>query len=148
MFNRQSLHIAMLVWGLIFCLIAVICMVMSTNFDRKKRRGMIAMQLCTAVLLGSDALAWGFRGYPGEIGFYMVRISNFIVFLLSDLILALFHGYMCFHLTEEDRRKSKVAVRSVYVITGIAMILVVLSQFTNWYYYFDASNFYHRNRWH
>lgn len=148
MFNRQSLHIAMLVWGLIFCLIAVICMVMSTNFDRKKRRGMIAMQLCTAILLGSDALAWGFRGYPGELGYYMVRVSNFSVFLLSDLILALFHGYLCCHLTEEDRRKSKVAVRSVYVITGIAMILVVLSQFTNWYYYFDASNFYHRNRWH
>lgn len=148
MFNRQSLHIAMLVWGLIFCLIAVICMVMSTNFDRKKRRGMIAMQLCTAVLLGSDALAWGFRGYPGEFGFYMVRVSNFSVFLLSDLILALFHGYLCCHLTEDDRRKSKVAVRTVYVIAGIAMILVVLSQFTNWYYYFDASNFYHRNRWH
>ena len=148
MFNRQSLHIAMLVWGLIFCLIAVICMVMSTNFDRKKRWGMIAMQLCTAVLLGSDALAWGFRGYPGELGFYMVRVSNFCVFLLSDLILALFHGYLCCHLTEDDRRKSKVAVRTVYVIAGIAMVLVVLSQFTNWYYYFDSSNFYHRNRWH
>ncbi len=148
MFNRQSLHIAMLVWGLIFCLIAVICMVMSANFDRKKRRGMIAMQLCTAVLLGSDALAWGFRGYPGEIGYYMVRISNFCVFLLSDLILALFHGYLCCHLTEEDKKKSGAAVRSVYVIVGIAMAFVVLSQFTNWYYYFDSSNFYHRSQWH
>lgn len=148
MFNRQSLHIAMLVWGLIFCLIAVICMVMSANFDRKKRWGMIAMQLCTAILLGSDALAWGFRGYPGELGYYMVRISNFCVFLLSDLILALFHGYLCCHLNEEDKKKSEAAIKSVYVIVGIAMILVVLSQFTNWYYYFDSLNFYHRNQWH
>ena len=41
MFNRQSLHIALLLWGCIFSL--------------------LAQQLTCAVLLASDALAWGWR---------------------------------------------------------------------------------------
>lgn len=34
MFNRTSLHIAMLVWGAIFSLIATLCMFMSKNFEK------------------------------------------------------------------------------------------------------------------
>lgn len=57
MFDRQSIHVALLLWGSIFCLIAALCMFMSKNFDQKKRRWMLFMQLTSAVLLISDALA-------------------------------------------------------------------------------------------
>lgn len=148
MFNRQSIHIAMLLWGVIFCLIAALCMLMSKNFDKEKRKRMIRMLICTAVLLGSDAFAWGYRGYPGEIGYYMVRISNFLVFFCSDLILLLFHSYVCCYLFEGKEKKRSPAVQSVYGITILGMILVIISQFTDLYYYFDAANIYHRNTWH
>lgn len=55
MFDRQSLHIALLMWGCIFNLIAALCMFMSKNFDGQKRKWM-CMQLSSAVLLGSDAV--------------------------------------------------------------------------------------------
>ncbi|MDD5949981.1 MAG: histidine kinase [Lachnospiraceae bacterium] len=147
MFNRQSIHIAMLLWGCIFCLIAALCMFMSKNFDREKRKRLLRMQICTAVLLGSDALAWRFRGYPGMTGYFMVRISNFIVFLLSDLGLFLFHSYVCCYLfaEKEEEKHSIVRVKSAYWIAVAGMALVVLSQFTNLYYSFDEHNFYHRN---
>lgn len=50
------------------------------------------MLLATAVLLLSDAFAWAYRGDGRQLGFYIVHISNFLVFLFSDVILALFHG--------------------------------------------------------
>ena len=56
MFDRQSLHIALLMWGCIFNLIAALCMFMSKNFDRQKQKWMLCMQLSSAVLLGSDAV--------------------------------------------------------------------------------------------
>ncbi len=147
MFNRQSLHIAMLLWGFIFSLIAALCMFISKNFDKDKRKLLIAMQLASAVLLCSDAFAWGYRGSAGMIGYYVVRISNFFVFFVSDVILFLFHGYVCCNLFGDEirTRKTDFRIRAVYLIAVAGMILVVISQFTDLYYYFDAQNLYHRN---
>lgn len=146
MFNRQSIHIALLMWGCIFCLIAALCMVMSKNFDREKRKWLLAMQLSGAILLCSDAVAWAFRGYPGTVGYWTVRISNFLVFLFGNIMLSAYHGYVCCYLfTKEERKKHAVRIKLVYLIAVVGMLLVVLSQFTNLYYYIDAQNYYHRN---
>lgn len=147
MFDRQSIHIALLMWGCIFSVIAALCMFMSKNFDRQKRKWMLCMQLSSAVLLGSDALAWAFRGVSGQTGYLLVRISNFLVFAFSDIMLFLFHGYVCCYLFEKVKpeKHPNLRVRAVYLIALLGIFLVILSQFTNLYYYFDADNFYHRN---
>lgn len=146
MFDRRSLHIAMLLWGCIFSLIAALCIFMSKNFDREKRKWMLWMQLASAVLLCSDAFAWGFRGLPGRKAYWIVHISNFLVFLLSDGILLLFHGYLCSYLFEQHKRQKQHInrVKLVYGIITVGMALVVISQFTDFYYYIDAQNLYHR----
>ena len=50
-FDVQYVNIAMLVWGCVFCLIAGVGMILSKNFDRRKRLWMILLQFATAVLL-------------------------------------------------------------------------------------------------
>lgn len=147
MFDRQSIHIALLLWGCIFSLIAALCMFMSRNFDKDKRRWMLWMQVCCATLMLNDALAWLFRGASGATGYWMVRISNFCVFALSDILLLLFHRYVCCYLFEQGRHRKKRSLRvtAVYFVGGLALLLVLLSQFTHLYYYFDAENYYHRN---
>lgn len=155
MFNRQSIHIAMLLWGSIFSLIAALCMFMSRNFDRDKRRWMLGMQIAVSALLLSDALAWGFRGNTEQMGYIMVRLSNFMVFILSDLILFLFHGYTCCYLFGEPvagrnqigRRRKRLPIHRIYFVYAVAvtgMLIVCASQFLHIYYYFDDQNFYHR----
>lgn len=146
MFNRQSLHIALLMWGCVFCLIAALCMLMSKNFNKEKRKWLLLMQLSCAILLGSDAIAWAFRGYPGNIGFWIVKISNFLVFLYSDIVLMMYHGYVCCYLFEKHpERKNRFWINAVYAVCTLGILLVVISQFTNLYYVIDAQNFYHRN---
>lgn len=149
MFNRQSIHIALLLWGCIFSLIAAVCMVISKNFDKEKRKWVLHMLLATAILLLSDAIAWGYRGTGGDLGYWMVRISNFLVFFFSDVILGLFHGYVCCCLFESSEvakpKYVRMQIRAVYLIASVAMILVILTQFTGLYYTFDAHNVYHRN---
>ena len=104
------------------------------------------MQLSGAILLGSDAVAWAFRGYPGTVGYWTVRISNFLVFLFGNIMLSVYHGYVCCYLfTEEERKKHAARIKLVYLIAAFGMLLVVLSQFTDLYYYIDAQNYYHRN---
>lgn len=147
MFERQSVHIALLLWGCIFSLIAALCIFMNNNFEREKRKWMLHMLLICAFLLFSDALAWGYRGGSGDAAYYMIRISNFLVFVLSDVLLMAFHGYVCCHLfVQKDEKKiPDFRVKGVYFIALLGVLVVILSQFTNWYYYFDAQNFYHRN---
>lgn len=167
MFNRQSLHISMLLWGSIFCFIAALCMFMSKNFDKEKRRWLLFQQIICAFLLLSDAFAWGYRGGVGKTAALAVRVSNFLVFALSDVLLFLFHGYMCCSLfpenkericlsgiernTDSEEQKKRftvepvIRIRAGFLIAILGVILVLVSQFTHLYYYFDANNIYHRN---
>lgn len=101
MFDYRAIHVALLLWACLFSLIAAVCTAINTSFEPTKRRWLLAMQLSGAVLMGCDALAWAYRGDSGEVGCWMVRVSNFLVFFASDLILLLFHGYVCCYLFEK-----------------------------------------------
>lgn len=145
MFRSQSMQAELLFCGCLFCLIAALCMYLSNNFDREKRKWLLLMQVFTALLLFCDALAYIFRGYPGTVGYYMVRISNFLVFALSDVVMFFFHTYVCSYLFTDRKWKTIRRVKAVSYICAAGVLLVILSQFTDLYYYFDADNFYHRN---
>lgn len=147
MFSRQSVNAALLMWGCLFCVIAVLCMAINYNFNKSKKKRIIFMQISCALLLLSDVFAWIFRGDISAAGYLGVRISNFIVFLMSDAILMMFHSYVCCNLFENKEKDSMpgIRVRMVYVLCVIGIILVIVSQFTNLYYYIDADNIYHRN---
>lgn len=76
----------------------------------------------------------------------MVRISNFLVFIMGYVIILLFHSYVCSYVFEQKRKtRFFKGVKLVYWIGGAGIFLVILSQFTNLYYYFDTANIYHRN---
>lgn len=146
MFNFHNiLNIALLLWGGVFCLIAAFCLFIGKNYNKERRKWMLCMQLSTAALLGSDALAWIFRGNPNLSGYYMVRISNFLVFALTDLTLLFFQNYVACHLFKGEKPVQNVRIRMARLISLAGILLVVLSQFTDLYYYFDAENYYHRN---
>ena len=150
MFNRQSVHIAVLLWGGILSLLTALCMFISKNFDKEKRKCLIHMQLACAILLFSDAVAWECRGGTELLDYYLVRCSNFLVFLFSDVMLVLFHCYVCCCLFSQELRssgKKPFQVRVVVMIGAVSMLLVVISQFTGLYYYFDSQNIYHRSSW-
>ena len=147
MSTTQLIQIVLLCSGCFFCLITAYCMYISNNFDKDKRRWLILMQLFTALLLASDACAYIFRGYPGQIGYFFVHISNFFVFSLNVIILFFFHAYVCSYLFRRGQASQLQRVRIAYILCGIAFALVIISQFTNLYYYFDEQNYYHRSNW-
>lgn len=150
MFDRQSIHVALLLWGCIFSLIAALCIFMSKNFEKRKRKVLLHMLLSCAILMLSDSVAWAYRGEPGIVGYYIVRISNCLVFLFSDVMLGLYHAYVCcslFGTSAVKNKKTNYKIRAVFLLAVIGMFLVILTQFTGLYYSFDSQNFYHRNQW-
>lgn len=142
--DEKVLQVAILIWGCVFCAIAALCIFLSSNYDREKRRYLILMESFASLLLLMDAMAHIFSGYPGVPGNVMVRISSFLVFLLSDVVLLCFHIYVCVYLFSKRERRTLKRVKAGYVIAAVEAAFVVLSQFTHWYYYIDGDNYYHR----
>ena len=144
MLDEKVLQVAILIWGCVFCAIAAICIFLSSNYDREKRRYLILMESFASLLLLMDAMAHIFSGYPGVPGSVMVCISSFLVFLLSDVFLLCFHIYVCVYLFSKRERRTLKRVKAGYVIAAAGAAFVVISQFTHWYYYIDGDNCYHR----
>ena len=142
--DEKVLQVAILILGCVFCAIAALCIFLSSNYDREKRRYLILMESFASLLLLMDAMAHIFSGYPGVPGNVMVRISSFLVFLLSDVVLLCFHIYVCVYLFSKRERRTLKRVKAGYVIAAVEAAFVVLSQFTHWYYYIDVDNYYHR----
>ncbi len=139
------MDIAFLIWGSIFSMIAALCMFLSKNYNREKRRWMLCMQITTAVLLMSDALATMFDGCPGAGYTVILQIGNFLLFALINVILLFFHEYViCYLFAKSDRTKIfRIKLNRCVLIAGI--ILSAVSPFLHLYYLIDAQNIYHRS---
>ena len=57
----------------------------------------------------------------------------------------LFQQYIACYLSDEKKRDKDIRIRVTSLISVAGILMVVISQFTDLYYYFDAENFYHRN---
>lgn len=146
MSNMRILHMAMELWGCLFCMIAILYLYVSKAFGTKQSRCLLEIEITDILLLVSDAGSWFFRGMSGDIAFYGVRISNCCTFIMTAVILALFVRY--FEIVLESQRDSfkQWAFRIIYEFCIIDIVLVIISQFVDLYYYFDEHNVYHRGK--
>ena len=95
------------------------------------------------LLLGTDALSWYFRVEADETAYYMVRISNFSVFCINYIFMSFFATYVWLTVSKHQHRKPA-ALRAVYALSVIGILLLIITQFTGLFYYFDDHNLYHR----
>lgn len=75
----------------------------------------------------------------------MVRISNFIVFFSTYMILLFFTWYYLDEIDGIDRRVRKRWKNGIFCLCAGAVAILVVSQFTHFYYAFDENNCYYRN---
>ncbi len=141
----KNFHIALEMWGGIFCLIAAFCISIVMGVDKNKQKMLVLMECVGAVLLFSDTFAWYYRGGDGIVGYYLLRVSNFLVFLMMHISVCLYNKYVHLSIPEKCREDADGVVSFVYIIAFIEIICLTLSQKYNFFYYFDENNVYHRN---
>ena len=138
------IHISLEIWGSVFCLIAALSVYLGRRKGNRADRMIVFMELTVTTLMIMDALAWGFRGYPGELGAVMVRMSNLAVYLISYGILAEFTTYQLYVINGKTDFPVRLWSYAIYAISAVGAVMVEVSQFTDFFYYFDNNNFYHR----
>lgn len=148
MTNLQYIQIVLELWGGVFCLIASICAFIEKDMNPKESKGVISIQVCNAMLLFCDALSWIFRGDESVLGFYMVRVSNYFVFALGYVLLAIVTAYISQTIAQSKTKVDKYIINTIYFICVAAILVLTVSQFTHFYYDFDATNHYYRKNLH
>ena len=141
-----------------FCFQVGIFLWTGHNLKQNGRRTLIFIEFFTGFLLIADALAYIFRGNTSITGYYMVRISNFFVFVCNLSLSFFFCFYVCefikqsrlnFSLLLNPKSSTKngipVQLFIVLFLCLIGILLIAVSQFTNLFYYFDKNNLYHRS---
>lgn len=140
---RAMFHICMELWGIFICLICAGGIFIATPHKTRRTRIKILMQIACMLLLGADALSWYFHVGAGETAYYMVRISNFSVFCINYIFMSFFATYIWLTVSKHQHRKPA-ALYAVYALSVIGILLLIITQFTGLFYYFDDHNLYHR----
>ena len=119
---------------------------LSKSIDNERKTFLILANAGSVMLLISDRAAYMYRGDPSVLGYWMVRVSNFLVFAMVLLILWSFNHYVRdIYVDETGLEKIPFRLKLVDYLCITGVVLLIISQFTGLYYTFDASNFYHRS---
>ena len=125
------------------CGICAFFVYISSSRTGHKKRDLVLLEIGASALLIFDRGATIFDGQPGDIGYLMVRICNFSVFVLTLLVVFFFNMYLKDVVSENNTvilNTRMLDVTGALCLIGIG--LVIIAQFTGLYYTFDANNTY------
>ena len=118
---------------------------LTKSMSKTRKLALMQIEFTSMLLLIADRQAYIYRGDTSTLGWWMVRISNFLVFFLTLAVIYSFNLYLIDLYTHEGGlEKPPKRLRAVKVLAMIGMALVIISQFTGLYYTFDEMNRYQR----
>lgn len=127
------------------CCILAIATLMIKPLSGRKKSILAMMEASAMVLLIFDQYSYIYHGDPSELGYYMVRISNGIVFFLQIFLPHLVTQYLKdMFLNHSSFEKAPVTLKICDLLFALGTVALVVSQFTGLYYTFDANNTYYR----
>jgi len=130
------------------CTILAFLTFLSKALEKKRRIAIMMMEISASLLLISDRFAYLYRGDMSNLGFWMVRICNFLVYFFSQSINCWFNRYLIDLYTKEGQLpQTPIRLKLAGGILNISLLLLIVSQFTGLYYTFDEFNRYQRSPW-
>ena len=117
-----------------------------TKYPSKKRKiAQLMMAISSVILLISEILGEVFYGVPGTVGYWMVRICNFLIYIITILVVYFFNLYLVDMIRVDLKIPVPVRLRVVTYLTYVGGFLIFITPFTGLYYTFDAMNQYQRS---
>ena len=133
MILKNALHFSLEIWGYIFCIISAICIHISRNINIKVNRTLFFLLTTDGLLLFFDSIAWFFRGNLGKTQYYILVVSNFMVFLLGYVLLFVFtkhlKNYYYFDNHNFYHRNTWFPLSQIWGIIGIILDLILLYKY-------------------
>ena len=130
-------------FGAVFCWIAAIYLVISRSVIQKQYRALASLEAGIGVMLFFDAVAWFYRGTPGDVAYLILTIVNFINFIANAILPVFYAVYIRLSIKEEKAESNLVNVITGFAV--ISIIFIVVSQVNGFLYRIDPeTNLYRR----
>ncbi len=127
------------------CAIMTVMTLLTKSLAPSRRRILALLELAAMLLLMFDRFAYLYRGDVSITGYWVVRISNFMVFYLTLYLLHEVTLYLIDLYSGKDVRHEFLwRLRFCELLFTLGTVLLFISQFTDLYYSFDEFNQYHR----
>lgn len=137
------INVSLEIWGSVLSGIVALCMFLARRPRERSDKVYLACLACNAGVLLFDVLALFFRGKPGAIFWWGVRISNFFAFSFGAGLLIGVSYYITEFLGAREH-VSRRPLRIIRIVSFFYLFLIAFTQFFPIVYYFDAQNMYHR----
>lgn len=141
--NSYQADVMMLLSGV--CGVMALFVYLTETMSKAQKRALMLLEISAMILMIADRHAYMSRGDVSTMGWWMVRISNFLVFFLTLVVFCAFNMYLYDLFTHEGKMSAvpkRLIVAKLLILAG--MVLVIVSQFTGLYYTFDKQNVYQR----
>lgn len=132
------------IWGAAFSIICSIITWLGRKSEPTRSNTLAAGLMLNAILLICDSLAYIYRGSPSEVSYIMVRLTNMVVFIITPLMFVIIIRMFNIFLANNGIEVKKVLNYIIYSLVGIDILLIFVSQFSDFVYFFDENNMYHR----
>ena len=127
------------------CLVLMIFLFITDSLSKKRRRILFAIVFASAMVALSEQVAFLYNGVIGAAACIIARIGKFLNFSLNLVIIYTFIQYLKDILKVEGRLKeSPKSFKFTEQLLLVGEVLIIVSQFTGFYYYYDINNIYHR----
>ena len=141
--RQHQLNIMLFISG-VFATLTILTL-FTRSLSKKRRRILSLLELGAMMLLIADRYAYIYRGDVSALGFWMVRVCNFLVYFFTLFVPFCITLYLIDLFRNEGGLpavpKRLTACKILYCV---GTLLLIVSQFTGLYYTFDALNQYQR----
>ena len=101
------------------------------------------MLLINSILLVFSPITVAYDGLPGKISATIAITANIIVYCGTVVVVSLWGLYVNYQIYHSLRYVKK-AILSISPFVFVEVVMTILSPYTGWFFYLDASNIYHR----
>jgi HD-GYP domain-containing protein (c-di-GMP phosphodiesterase class II) len=127
------------------CGIIALLVHLTDTMSQTRKKALMLLEISAMFLMIADRHAYMARGDISTTGWWMVRISNFLAFFLTLVTMYALNMYLIDLFTHEGKLDAAPKrLKAAKILALVGMALVVISQFTGFYYTFDEMNRYQR----
>lgn len=140
--RQYQLEIMLALIGI--CMAFAGLVLLSKALPRKRRLIILAIELTAMFLLGFDRLTYLYDGATDDRGFFVLRLSNFMIFALMPFCSFVFTHYVMNLMSEDSQKKIP---KPLWISMGLSVIgiaIVAVAHVTDLFYYYDGAHKYHR----
>ena len=123
------IHIAIELWGVLFCLVSLVLVILTAHFDRQGSKSLILIMLCSIALMVSDSVSRISVNGIGQTWYIVLRVSRFLSYVFGFMLMPLSAEYVS-HVIYKRTKGYRIYWNKVeWVIFSIGTVLMIVNEF-------------------